>query len=240
VQTYAVKSGMRQRVYQFIRKQVAEGHQAFIVYPLVEESEAIDARAATAEFERLQAEVFPDLRLGLLHGRMRPAEKDAVMTAFRDRELDILVSTAVVEVGIDVPNATVMLIEGADRFGLAQLHQFRGRVGRGAAQSYCILVSDSDGQEARDRLEALVQIYDGFRLAEIDLQMRGPGEFLGTRQSGMPDLRFASLADVVTLQHARREAERIIEVDPELRRPEHRLLREQVRRFWQSGAGDLS
>ncbi|MCM8749044.1 ATP-dependent DNA helicase RecG [Thermomicrobiaceae bacterium CFH 74404] len=240
VQTYAVKSDMRQRVYQFIRKQVTEGYQAFIIYPLVEESEAIDARAATVEFERLQREVFPDLRLGLLHGRMRPAEKDAVMTAFRDRELDILVSTAVVEVGIDVPNATVMLIEGADRFGLAQLHQFRGRVGRGAAQSYCILISDSEGQEARDRLEALVHTFDGFRLAEIDLQMRGPGEFLGTRQSGMPDLRFASLADVVTLQQARREAERIIEIDPELRRPEHRLLREQVRRFWQSGAGDLS
>ncbi len=240
VKTYAIESSVRQRVYQFIRKQVTEGFQAFIIYPLVEESEAIDARAATAEFERLQREVFPDLRLGLLHGRMRPAEKDAVMTAFRERKLDILVSTAVVEVGIDVPNATVMLIEGADRFGLAQLHQFRGRVGRGAAQSYCILISDSDGQEARERLEALVETYDGFRLAEIDLQMRGPGEFLGTRQSGMPNLRFASLADVVTLQHARQEAERIIEVDPELRQPEHRLLREQVRRFWETGAGDLS
>ena len=240
VKTYAVSSSMRPRVYQFIRKQIEQGFQAFIIYPLVEESETVDARAATAEFERLQRQVFPDLRLGLLHGRMRPAEKDAVMTAFRDREVDILVSTAVVEVGIDVPNATVMLIEGADRFGLAQLHQFRGRVGRGATQSYCILVSDSEGPEARERLQALVETYDGFRLAEIDLHMRGPGEFLGTRQSGMPTLRFASLGDVITLQRARQEAELLVTADPDLKQPEHRLLREQVRQFWESGVGDLS
>jgi len=240
VQTYLLTGKQRERAYAFIRKQIEAGHQAFIIYPLVEESEAIDAKAATVEFERLQEVVFPDFRLGLLHGRMRPAEKEAVMTAFRDHELDILVSTAVVEVGIDVPNATVILIEGADRFGLAQLHQFRGRVGRGAAQSYCLLISDSESEESRQRLQALVKTHDGFRLAEIDLQMRGPGEFLGTRQSGLPDLRFASLADVPTLQHARRAAEAILRRDPTLSRPEHRLLRQRMEQFWQPGVGDVS
>ena len=240
IATHWIEGDRRPDAYRFIRKEVEAGRQAFIIYPLVEESEAIDARAATAEYERLSTEVFPDLRLGLLHGRMRPAEKDAIMTAFRDHEIDILVSTSVVEVGIDVPNATVMLIEGADRFGLAQLHQFRGRVGRGAARSVCILVADDVSEEGQRRLNALVETQDGFRLAEIDLEIRGPGEFFGTRQSGLPDLRFASLGDLGTLQRAREEAHRILSADPTLSKPIHRALRERVDRFWIPGAGDLS
>ena len=233
----------RPREYRFIRQEVAGGRQAFVICPLVEESEAVEARAATEEFERLRSEVFPDLRLGLLHGRMRPAEKDRIMAAFRDRELDILVSTAVVEVGIDVPNATVMLIEGANRFGLAQLHQFRGRVGRGAAQSYCILVADGDGADGAngaERLGAMVETQDGFELAQRDLEMRGPGDFFGTRQSGLPELKVAQLADVRLLEAARREAERLLDQDPELAMVEHTPLRERLAEFWQQGAGDVS
>jgi ATP-dependent DNA helicase RecG len=240
IDTRRADSGKRREVYQFLRQQIEVGHQVFIIYPLVEESEAIDARAATAEYERLSSDVFPDLRLGLLHGRMKPAEKDAMMTAFRERETDILVSTSVVEVGIDIPNATVMLIEGAERFGLSQLHQFRGRVGRGAARSYCILIAGESSESANQRLDALVQTQDGFRLSEIDLELRGPGEFFGKRQSGLPELKLASLGDLGTLQRARDEAHRILNTDPQLSAEHNRLLRAQVERFWAGGAGDLS
>jgi ATP-dependent DNA helicase RecG len=230
----------RPREYRFIREEVAAGRQAFVICPLVEESEAVEARAATEEYERLRREVFPDLRLGLLHGRMRPAEKDRVMAAFRDGDLDILVSTAVVEVGIDVPNATVMLIEGADRFGLAQLHQFRGRVGRGAAQSYCLLLADAAGADGAERLQAMVETQDGFVLAQRDLEMRGPGDFFGVRQSGLPDLQVAQLADLRLLEAARREADRLLDADPDLTADEHRPLRERLEAFWHEGAGDVS
>jgi len=240
IETRRAESSKRREVYGFLRQQIDAGHQVFIIYPLVEESEAIDARAATAEYERLSTEVFPDLRLGLLHGRMKPVEKDAMMTAFREREIDILVSTSVVEVGIDIPNATVMLIEGAERFGLSQLHQFRGRVGRGAARSYCILIAGESSETANQRLDALVQTQDGFRLSEIDLELRGPGEFFGKRQSGLPDLKLASLGDLGTLQRARDEAHRILNADPHLSAEHNRLLRAQVERFWANGAGDLS
>jgi len=230
----------RAREYAAIRAEVRAGRQAFVICPLVEESEQIEAKAATEEWERLRTEVFPDLRVALLHGRMRPAEKDRVMAEFRDREYDILVSTAVIEVGIDIPNASIMLIEGANRFGLSQLHQFRGRVGRGAAQSYCILIAEDPGLDAQTRLGTMVETQDGFVLAQKDLEMRGPGEFLGTRQSGLPDLQVAQLADVRLLETARREAERVLDDDPTLASPRHGPLRERLRAFWKQGTGDIS
>ncbi|MFQ5925547.1 MAG: ATP-dependent DNA helicase RecG [Dehalococcoidia bacterium] len=225
----------REKAYRFLRKEVGEGRQGFIICPLIEESEAIEAKAATREYERLCGEVFPDLRLGLLHGRLRASEKEEVMRRFRGGELDILVATPVVEVGIDVPNATVMLIEGADRFGLAQLHQFRGRVGRGEEKSYCILVAESPSPEGRERLSLLERTQDGFLLAEEDLRLRGPGEFFGTRQSGLPDLRMAKLSDIGLLELARSEAIRLFKQDPGLSRPEHEPLAGEVARFWQGG-----
>ena len=230
----------RPREYEAIRAEVQEGRQAFVICPLVEESEQIEAKAATEEWERLRTEVFPDLRVALLHGRMRPAEKDRVMAEFRDREYDILVSTAVIEVGIDIPNASIMLIEGANRFGLSQLHQFRGRVGRGAAQSYCVLIAEETSVNAQARLEAMVETQDGFILAQKDLEMRGPGEFLGTRQSGLPELQVAELADVKLLETARREAERTLSADPTLAAPDHAPLADRLRLFWKQGTGDIS
>ena len=230
----------RERAYSFVAGQIQQGRQAFIICPLIEESENLEVKAAVQEYERLQREVFPHLRLGLLHGKLRPAEKEAVMAEFYRGDLHILVSTSVVEVGIDVPNATVMLIEGANRFGLAQLHQFRGRVGRGQHQSYCLLVAeDNIGEEGKTRLEAMERTQDGFELAEEDLKLRGPGEFFGTRQSGLPDLAVAKLSDVQTLEQARNAAERLFEQDPDISAPEHRGLRAAVDKFW-SGQGDLS
>ncbi len=222
----------RERAYHFVRTQVKEGRQAFIICPLIEESDRLEAKSATEEYERLQEDVFPDLRLALLHGRMKADEKDAIMAAFRNGEYDVLVSTAVVEVGIDIPNATVMMIEGANRFGLAQLHQFRGRVGRGQAQSYCLLLSDSAADDALERLRVVERTSDGFALAEEDLRMRGPGEFFGTRQSGLPDLRVATLSDGRILEDARRVARAIFEADPALEQPAHELLRQRVFDFW--------
>jgi len=239
IKTRKVLPRERERAYQFVRSQIEKGHQAFIICPLIEASEKIEAKAAVEEYERLSKRVFPDLRLGLLHGRMSSEEKEAVMRQFRNGELDILVATSVVEVGIDVPNATVMLVEGADRFGLAQLHQFRGRVGRGEHQSYCLLLSDSPSQSAQARLDIVANTLDGFRLAEEDLKMRGPGEFFGTRQSGLPDLKVAKLSDVAVLEIARAEALEIFRRDPDLTAPEHARLAQRVNAFWQ-GKGDLS
>ncbi len=229
----------RERAYSFIRRQVEAGRQAFIIYPLVEESESLAAKAAVPEFEQLSREVFPQLRLGLLHGRMKGAEKDAVMQAMQRGEIDVLVATSVVEVGIDIPNATVILIEDAERFGLAQLHQFRGRVGRGEHASYCILISDATTAHAAERLHALEQSQDGFVLAEKDLQLRGPGDFFGTRQSGLPDLKMAQLSDLRTLELARAEATRLLQEDPDLSLPEHTALARKTRQFWR-GDGDVS
>jgi len=220
----------RDSAYAFVRRQVAAGRQTFIICPLIEESEVIEARAATAEYERLSREVFSDLRLGLLHGRLPSREKDEVMQRFRAGELDILVSTAVVEVGIDVPNATVMLIEGADRFGLSQLHQFRGRVGRGQHQSYCILLSENHSVEVRQRLARMEQIQDGFALAEEDLRLRGPGQFFGVKQSGLPDLTMARLSDIALLELARREAGQLLDQNPGL--TSYPLLSQEVARRW--------
>ncbi len=232
VTTYLVSPRERERAYTLIRNQVEAGRQAFIIYPLVEESEKSESKAAVEEHARLQ-EVFPRFKLGLLHGRMKPAEKEAVMSRFRDGEFDILVSTSVVEVGVDVPNATVMLIEGANRFGLAQLHQFRGRVGRGQHQSYCVLIPEKRDAEENERLRAMVETDDGFVLAERDLEQRGPGEFLGTRQSGFGNLRMANLTDVRLIEKARRFAQKLFEQDPDLQAPEHRLLSEALTHFWQ-------
>lgn len=229
----------RERAYHFIHSQVEEGHQAFIICPLVEGSDRIEAKAAVQEYERLQQTIFPDLRLGLLHGRMKGQEKEEIMAQFQRRELDILISTSVVEVGIDVPNATVMMVEGANRFGLAQLHQFRGRVGRGEAKSSCILLSDTPSEDSVERLRAIESTQDGFQLAEIDLEMRGPGEFFGTRQSGMPPLQMAKLSDRHILDEARQAAKDIFERDPGLEDPDHRLLARKLAEFWQ-GQADLS
>ncbi len=235
IETRWLEPAQRQAAYNFVRRKIGEGRQAFVVCPLIEESENIEAKAAVAEYKRLSEEVFPDLRLGLLHGRMSAADKESVMRSFKDRQLDILVSTPVVEVGIDVPNAVVMLIEGADRFGLSQLHQFRGRVGRGEHKSYCLLLAESPSFEGRERLKIIERTRDGFLLAEEDLRLRGPGEFFGTQQSGLPDLRMARLSDVALLEMARGEAIRLLDRDRQLKLPEHRLLAKEVARVWRAG-----
>jgi ATP-dependent DNA helicase RecG len=240
INTRWLQARERPKAYEFIREQVQAGRQAFIVFPLVEESEAVDARAAVDEHARLSAKVFPDLRVGLLHGRMRPADKDAIMLTFRDGEIDVLVATSVVEVGIDVPNATVMMIDGADRFGLAQLHQFRGRVGRGAEQSFCLLVSEDSSREGRTRLAAMVDTQDGFKLAQIDLELRGPGDFLGTRQSVLPELQLADFTDLRDLERARAEATELLADDPDLARAEHAMLRARVEAVWSRGITEMS
>ena len=238
IETRFIAPEEREEVYVKVREEVAAGRQVFVICPLVEESDAIEARSAVEEFERLRSEVFPDLseRMRLLHGRMASADKERAMADFRSGKAAILVSTAVVEVGVDVPNATVMLIEGADRFGLSQLHQFRGRVGRAEHQSFCYLLSESDGDAARKRLTLMERTSDGFDLAEADLEMRGPGEYFGTRQSGLPDLRVAKLTDHTLLLQARNYAERILERDPNLRAPEHQALARRAGRLSVEGA----
>jgi ATP-dependent DNA helicase RecG len=247
----------KDKVYEFVRTEIKAGRQAYIVFPLIEESEKLDLKAATKEFDQLKL-VFPDFRLGLLHGRMKTEEKDEIMKRFKDRGLDILVATTVIEVGIDVPNASIMIIENAERFGLSQLHQLRGRVGRGADQSYCVLIanynwfhdgkrkSGGDGEAERERrqaqvrLDTMVKTTDGFRIAEIDLKLRGPGEFLGTRQSGLPAFRIADLIeDGEILMAARNEAFALVETDPELRFEGNKGLRahikERCKGIWELG-----
>jgi ATP-dependent DNA helicase RecG len=237
--TVLLASDEHDLAYERVRHAVARGEQAFIICPLVEESEVLQARSATEEYERLREHELKSLRLGLLHGRMRPADKDAVMRAFRDREFDVLVSTAVVEVGVDVPNATVMLIEGAERFGLAQLHQFRGRVGRGGQPSVCILLSDLPDPESIERLRILVDTTNGLVLAEHDLRLRGPGDYFGVRQSGLPELKVARLDDAPLVEAARSAASEVLSRDPELVLPEHAALGSHLADFV-ARAGDPS
>jgi ATP-dependent DNA helicase RecG len=234
IRTVVRPEDARSRIHDFVRAEVTAGRQAYIVYPLVAESEKSDLRAATVEYERLAAEIFPDLRLGLLHGQLPSEQKDAVMTAFAAGEIDVLVATTVIEVGIDVPNATVMIIEHAERFGLSQLHQLRGRVGRGAGQSYCVLIA----AENVERLQVLARTEDGFEIAREDLALRGMGDFFGARQHGLPDFRyFDPLRDDDLMFRARDAADRIIDADPFLARPEHALLRQTLlRRFAERAA----
>jgi len=229
--------------YQFIREQVAAGRQAYIVCPLIEESEKLESEAAIRLHEELARDVFPDLRVGLLHGRMKTADKAATMESFRRGEIEVLTTTTVIEVGVDVPNATVMMILNAERFGLAQLHQLRGRVGRSEHQAHCLLATDrrydpalgmmedeETVSQSRRRLAVMAETSDGFQIAEQDLKIRGPGEFYGIRQSGVPDLRIADLvADVDLLREARGAAGQLLDVDPRLERPEHTLLAERMR-----------
>lgn len=242
VETHVLAPIERERAYHLIRTQIEREKQAFIIYPLVEkgEREGDENRAAVDEHARLQKSVFPHLQLGLLHGRLKPEEKDDVMRKFRAGEYQILISTSVVEVGVDVPNATVMLVEGANRFGLAQLHQFRGRVGRGADKSYCLLIPDSDDAVENERLMVMAETNDGFVLAERDLQQRGPGEFLGTRQSGYSELKMANITDVRLIEKAREQAQALFANDPDLTRPEYEPLAKTLNRFWGGGRGDIS
>jgi len=240
INTHVLFARERERAYSMIRSQVENGHQAFIVYPLVEESEKSELKAATEEYERLQKDVFPKLKLGLLHGRLKPEEKDAVMLQFRNGEYQILIATTVVEVGVDIPNATVMLIEAANHYGLAQLHQLRGRVGRGDEQSYCLLIPDNDDAAENERLSAMTKTNDGFILAETDLKLRGPGDFLGTRQAGYANLRMANITDVYLIEKARTHAQELFENDADLKLPENQLLAEALGRFWGAGKGDIS
>jgi ATP-dependent DNA helicase RecG len=218
ITTRWVPIAKRQQAETFVRSQIQKGRQAFIICPLIEESESIQVRAATEEHDRLTRTVFPDLKLGLLHGRLSNRDKNDAMERFRNGETNILVATSVVEVGVDIPNASVMLVEGANRFGLSQLHQLRGRVGRGKEPGYCLLLADNAGEEAERRLSAMERLGDGFAVAEEDLKLRGPGDFLGTRQSGLPELKIASLEDHHLLTLARREATELLSNDPTLKK----------------------
>ena len=231
VRTVIIPPVLREKVYGKIRKEIEQGHQAFIIYPLVEEGddEEKEGRAAIEGSEFLQTQIFPDKKVALLHGRMKGSEKDEILEAFKNHEYDILVSTSVIEVGVDVPNATAMVIEGANHFGLAQLHQFRGRVGRGDAQSWCALIPDKDNDTENQRLNAMTETNDGFKLAEMDLEMRGPGDFIGKRQSGLREMKLASMSDVRLIEKARSEAAKIFETDPELSSPENEMLKERVK-----------
>ena len=241
VDTFLVNESYRGRINAFIRKQVAEGHQVYVVCPAVEESEALNLKAAETWAETLQQTVFPDLKVALLHGQMKGAEKDAVMSAFSKQEADILVATTVIEVGVDVPNATLMVIEDADRFGLSQLHQLRGRVGRGKAKSFCILTSHSKNPETLQRIKAFCKTNDGFKIAEEDLALRGPGDFFGSRQSGLPVFRVANLAcDLATLKQAQEASAHWIDRAGTADTAEAEALRARIGQLFQRAEGTMN
>lgn len=239
VATYTVGEKLRQRTYQFMRKLVNEGRQVYVVCPMVEESETADEDLKSAQeyAEKLKHEVFPDLRVALVHGRMKAKEKESVMAAFSAGETDILVATTVIEVGVDVPNAALMVVENADRFGLSQLHQLRGRVGRGQHQSYCILFEGAGGDVSKERLKIMCETNDGFKISEEDLKLRGPGDFFGSRQHGLPELRVANLAsDMDVLRSAQAAALELLNRDPELSEPENRRIKERIEELYNINA----
>ena len=241
IDTFAVPSSYHERIYAFLRKLVAEGRQAYIVCPMVAENDELpdERKAVTAYAEMLQKEVFPDLRIAPIHGKMKPKEKDAVMRAFAAHEIDVLVSTTVIEVGVDVPNAALMLIENAECFGLSQLHQLRGRVGRGRHKSYCVLVSDNKGEENKQRLKVMSSTSDGFAIAEEDLKLRGPGDFFGSRQHGLPSLRVADLScDLSLLHETQSAAEQLLTADPALKN--HPLLKARVELLFELNADAMN
>ncbi len=238
IKTHWKRSHERALVYETLRKMLQEGRQAYVICSLIEENEKLQARAATELAAHLQAHVFTDYKVGLLHGQMKPTEKEETMTRFRDRELQLLVATTVIEVGVDVPNASVIVIEDADRFGMAQLHQLRGRVGRGSTQSYCLLIGDPKTDDGASRLTTMAQTTDGFLIAEEDLKLRGPGDFYGTRQSGLQVLPFVDVVrDVPVLKEAREEAFAVLADDPKLLRPEHAALKIMVKSRYKSVQG---
>ena len=241
VDTFLVGESMRARINAFIRKQVAEGHQCFVVCPAVEEGEGLELKAAAVWADTLQRTVFPDLRISLLHGQMKGSQKEEVMTAFARGEADVLVATTVIEVGVDVPNATLMVIEDADRFGLSQLHQLRGRVGRGKAKSFCILTSSNHNAQTLARLKALCGTNDGFKIAEEDLALRGPGDFFGSRQSGLPVFRVANLScDLITPKQAQAASARWIEEHGTENSPEANALRSRIRVLFDRAEGTMN
>ena len=241
VRTQVVNEAARKEIYQRVKEHLAQGRQAYIVYPLVEASEKEDLRDATSNARELGRTVFAEYRVGLLHGRMKADEKDAIMRRFRAGDLQVLFSTTVIEVGVDVPNATVMVVEHAERFGLSQLHQLRGRVGRGSADAVCFLAASYFGDRESDtykRLKTMASTSDGFKIAEVDLELRGPGDFLGTRQHGLPDFRVASLLrDTRMLAEAREAAERWLTLDPHLRAAESAALRQVLQHRWKGRLG---
>lgn len=240
IETYAVGTDMIKRVNNFVKKQIEEGRQAYIVCPLIEESETLTINAAEELYNNLKEDVFKDLNMGLLHGKMKAKEKDEIMDDFKNHKLDILVSTTVIEVGVNVPNSNIMVIYNAERFGLAQLHQLRGRVGRGNHQSYCILINEGNNKVARERMRILQQTTDGFKISEKDLELRGPGEFFGTRQHGIPELKVANLfTDMEILKIAQREALEIIKEDPNMCSSKYYYLRQKIQEMFKKSGKDL-
>ena len=240
IETQVILPQDRDQVYQIIQSQIEKGHQAFIIYPLIESEDEENNQAAVNEYKRIINNVFPQFNVGLIHGRLKPGQKEKIMIDFRANRFDILVSTTVIEVGLDIPNATVVVIEGANRFGLAQLHQIRGRVGRSEHQSYCLLIPDIETNFENERLSIMATTTDGFKLAEFDLKYRGPGEFLGTRQSGYSGLKLASLTDLELIERARKQAQQLFTEDPNLEKTENQFLAKEILNYWPATISDIS
>lgn len=240
IETYSIGIGMEKRLIEFIKKQIKEGRQAYIVSPLIEESDTLNVKACEELYKRFKGEVFKDFEVGLLHGKMKAEEKEEIINEFKDGKVDILVSTTVIEVGVNVPNASIMVIYNAERFGLAQLHQLRGRVGRGEYQSYCILINEGKSKISQERMRIMQKTNDGFKISEKDLELRGPGEFFGTKQHGLPDLKIANLfTDINILKIAQKEAAEILNSDPYLEDAKYKLLKEKIKDMFKGKTDDI-